>query len=216
MKEADSAFRRLGVADALARNPGLSVRPTHDARIILEGEIAFRVIGPDHRELHDAYSIALHVPETFPAVAATVFELGHRIARDFHKLDDGSLCLGAPIAVRLTLVDEPTVNGLVDRLVVPYLYGHTFFLQTGLMPFGELAHGKKGLRRQFVDMFGLQDEELAHSLASVASLRRRVANKKSCPCGSGNRFGRCHHRVANLLRKKLGRSWLRHSAVMFS
>ena len=41
----------------------------------------------------------------------------------------------------------------------------------------------------------------------LTAMRKRHANKQACPCGSGRRLGRCHHRRINTLREQLGRRW---------
>ena len=39
----------------------------------------------------------------------------------------------------------------------------------------------------------------------LAAMKRRLANKRPCPCGSGRRLGRCHNRRVNTLRNQVGR-----------
>jgi hypothetical protein len=39
----------------------------------------------------------------------------------------------------------------------------------------------------------------------LATMKRRRANKRPCPCGSGRRLGRCHNRKVNILRDRVGR-----------
>jgi hypothetical protein len=46
----------------------------------------------------------------------------------------------------------------------------------------------------------------------LIGMKRRVANKRPCPCGSGLRAGKCHHRILNRLRQELGRQWCREQA----
>lgn len=40
---------------------------------------------------------------------------------------------------------------------------------------------------------------------TLATMKRRRANKQLCPCGSGRRLGRCHNRKVNVLRDRVGR-----------
>jgi hypothetical protein len=39
----------------------------------------------------------------------------------------------------------------------------------------------------------------------LLTIHKRIANKRRCPCGSGNRAGRCHNKKLNLWRTRLGR-----------
>jgi SEC-C motif len=46
-------------------------------------------------------------------------------------------------------------------------------------------------------------------MVPLTTLKKRVANKHLCPCGSNRRLGKCHNLTVNRLRKQLGRSWFR-------
>jgi hypothetical protein len=102
------------------------------------------------------------------------------------------------------------MDKFVEILVVPYLYQHSFFEKHGQMPLGELDHGIKGVLKDFQERFQVGDEKAAAGMVFLASLRRRVANKRPCPCGAGKRLGRCwHHRKVNEFRNTLGRGWFK-------
>ena len=147
--------------------------------------------------------------ETSPAVFLRVRETRGRISRAFHKLDDGSLCLGSPTRLRLILAESPSIIRFVERCVIPYLYGHSHFERHGVLPFGELDHGERGIRQDLAAVFGTDQTGRVGEFVSLAAMRKREANKRSCPCGSGRRVGRCHHRRLNALRDRLGRRWFR-------
>jgi hypothetical protein len=200
-------FARWRLHDTLLRYPGLRVAPSTGEELKLVGELAFRVIGPDGTSVEDCYEVDLRVPLDFPRRTPTAAETGGRIAQTFHKLEGGHLCLGAPTDLRVRLVTSPTVLTFVERIVIPYLYGHSYFKAHGVMPFDELDHGERGLLQHFASLFGAPTEDAARAFVRAASLRRRAANKLSCPCGSGRRLGQCHNRRVNRLRDLLGRSW---------
>lgn len=202
-------YARWGLEEVLLRHPGLRLTPSGDDSVTLAGELQFRVLGPGGVEIEDAYEVELRVPGTFPMAPPTARETGGRIPGDFHKLKGGYLCLGAPTEVRLKLVRSPTLAAFVEQLVIPYLYGHSHFVEHGSMPYGELEHGTNGLLGHFVDLFRTRSPDAARQFVRLASLRRRDANKRPCPCGSGRRLGRCHNRRVNRLRTLLGRRWFR-------
>jgi hypothetical protein len=56
------------------------------------------------------------------------------------------------------------------------------------------------------DIFGLPEGLAVGEVLHLAAMRRRHANKRPCPCGSGNRLGRCHHELTNRARAMLGRT----------
>lgn len=213
---AKNPYDVIDISGALARYPGLSVKPSPGTWISLVGDLAFSIVGPRGHLVNDCYRVVIHIPMNFPRVLATVFEIGGRISDRFHKLSDRSLCMGSPTALRLTLLDNPTALGLIELVVLPYLYGHSCCEETGEMPFGELEHGIEGIQRHFASLFGVSNPAVAPALAMVAGLRRRVANKKTCPCGSGSRFGQCHHLAGNRLRRALGRGWLRQAQAQMT
>jgi hypothetical protein len=109
--------------------------------------------------------------------------------------------------LRLILSESPSIVRFVERSVIPYLYGYSYFEKHRVMPFGELEHGNEGIRQDLASLFGRNCEDTVDEFVRLAAMRRRHANKKPCPCGSHRRLGRCHHRRVNALRDRLGRHW---------
>ena len=202
-------YGRWRLGDLLRKYPGLKVVPSRGEELTLAGKLAFRVQGPAGDPLEDSYAVRLCIPVDFPAGFPTAREVGGRIPADFHKLDDGSLCLGAPTEIQLTLTLAPTLITFVERLVIPYLFGYSYFALHGTMPFDELDHGSNGLRQHFASLFGISTRAGVDEIVLLTSLRKRSANKQPCPCGSGRRLGRCHNGRVNHLRDRLGRRWFR-------
>jgi hypothetical protein len=203
----DSRFRRWGVGQVLIEYPDLRIIPSTDDSLRIAGSLQFIACGPTGDAIEDAYSIELQIPVLFPQSLPSVFETGGRIPETYHTSFDGTLCLGAPTALRLKLGRTPTISSLIRELVIPFLYGHSYWAKHGVAIFGELEHGPAGLRQHFASMFEVTDRQAARELARFASLKKRMANKEPCPCGSGRRLGRCHHRRVNEVRAELGRKW---------
>ena len=88
--------------------------------------------------------------------------------------------------------------------MIPYLDGYSHFLKTGKMPFGELDHGELGSLQDLASLLGMEMGP-AIPYCVLATMKRRRANKRPCPCGSGRRLGRCHNRKVNMLRDRVGR-----------
>lgn len=197
------------VDELLIRYPGLRLIPSREKDVVIRGTIAFQATHGDREVIADEYEVELVIHERFPESVPSIRELGGRIPDSFHKLAGGGLCLGSPTRLRIGLVQHPTVLGFVEQFVVPYLYGHSYFIKHGEMPFSELSHGPKGLLEDLASIFDVEDEEAGQEMARLASKTRRVANKAPCPCGSGRRLGRCHHRRVNQLRRELGTRWFR-------
>jgi hypothetical protein len=94
----------------------------------------------------------------------------------------------------------------VERCLVPYLYGYSYFERYSNLPFGELSHGGEGVLQDLAELFGVHKDMVA-GFVRVAAMKKSVANKRPCPCGSTRRVGKCHHNGINRLRERLGRHW---------
>lgn len=197
----------MKVEEALVDFPALRLAPGHNGSLRLVGELEFRVQGPEGEPVEDAFAVELSFPEGFPRDLAPAWETGGRIPVNFHKMGDGSLCLGAPTAQRVELSTSPTVPCFIRKLLIPYLFGFSFYALHGKMPYDELAHGDEGICQYIASLFGAPCTSRAKDFLRLASLKKRSANKRPCPCGSGQRLGRCHNRSVNNLRDRFGRAW---------
>lgn len=204
---ADSLYRwyeQVKLTALLDRHTGLHVLPCVDELLVIAGTIAFEGPGQNGEILRNAYDIKMWVPPSFPEVAPLVQETGERIPPDFHKLEGNFLCLGSPTEIRLRLKESATLPDFVQYFVVPYLFGHAFFCKYGTMPFGELAHGEAGIHQYLCELFATKDAKHVLDFLRLAGMKKGVANKQPCPCGSGRRLGKCHNRRVNQLRRKFG------------
>lgn len=202
-------LQMLKVEEILRKYPGLRLSPSADEYLRLAGDLHFRAQGPGNELVEDTYALELSFPPTFPRDLGRTWETEGRIPPEYHKLDDGSLCLAAPTQQRLILSDAPTLVTYIEKLLVPYLYRYSFFRQNGKMPYDDLAHGDKGICDYLSSLFASRETPHAKEFLRLAAMRRRNANKMRCPCGSGKRLGRCHNRQVNGLRDRLGRRWFR-------
>jgi hypothetical protein len=201
---------------ALVDHPGLTVLPCAGEEIRLTGELRVNHSGPPHGlHIEASYQIDFRVPLEFPRALPLVYETEGKIPSDFHRLNGGALCLGSPAGQRIQLGRAPSIGHFIDRVVIPYLYGHAHMVRVGKMPFDELAHGVAGLVDDARCIFGLPGAIPPCRGLELAAMRRRVANKRPCPCGSGRRLGRCHNRSINHARALMGRAvCLEHASLI--
>lgn len=195
------------VQELIGKYPGLRLLPTVDKDLRIAGTLEFSAQAPGRENITDHYEINMSVAQSFPQSVPIVREVGGRVPKGFHKMTDGELCLGSPTRLRLILSETSSLLSFVERCVIPYLYGYSLVEKGGALPFGELAHGTKGLREDLADLVGFREERILDQFIKLISMKKRQANKRSCPCGSGLRAGRCHNRKLNMLRDKLGRRW---------
>ena len=197
---------RWRLEELLVRQPGLRIIP-EASDLVLAGRLAFNAEISGKARIRDCYEVEIRIPATFPRRIPVVFETGGRIRISYHRLQDGSLCLGSETRLRLMLVEGLSLVGFVERCVIPYLYRYSYLEMYGEAPFEDLEHGTSGISEDLRLLLGLKRESEVLPFVRLLAMRKRRANKKRCPCGSGDRVGRCHHRLLNSLRNHLGRYW---------
>lgn len=209
-KAAGEPWNFVGLQEVLATHPHLRVIPTADLDWVrLQGELYFDAHLAGTGSVRDVYRIAIDIPLRFPKSLPTVRELAGRVPPDYHTNPDGTLCLGSPVRLHLALATEPTLIGFLNGCIIPFLAGYSYLEQAGQEWTRGLAHGDSGLIDDYMALFGVRSETTCVQMMALAEMKKRVANKHPCPCGSGQRVGRCHHRVLNDLRLCLGRRWWR-------
>lgn len=204
LKERAKPFQDWGLTSLLAAYPGLRVQPQVNGTLMLGGEFYFNAQYRG-KEIADTYSIEIEVPDRFPVELPRVKEIGGRIPTEFHHYSDGTLCLGSPIRLALEIGDDTNLPAFVERFVLPYLFSFSHMAQFGFLPFGELKHGHDGIIQDLERILKATGERSCIELLELAGLERRKANRERCPCGSGLRVGKCHNRILNRLRFRIGR-----------
>lgn len=175
--------------------PELRLTYLEDCKICVEGFLGIRAIKDGFEPIEDVFELRWEVRDGFPKRIPLVFETGGRIPSNYHKLENGALCLGSPVRQRMILADNPTLAGFVEELVVPYLYNRSYYEKHSCLPVGELDHGAPGLLEDYRQLFRVDGIEACLGMLRMLGLKKREANKKPCPCGSGRRVGKCHNRV---------------------
>jgi hypothetical protein len=200
---------RIGLRPFLDAYPGMRVRPSPAGMIRLEGEFDFRADHEDGPVIVDTYHLRIDVPHQFPDELPRTLEIEGRIPRDadHHVFSNGSLCLGSPLRLHLIAREARDLTSFVRRCIVPYLYAASYREQTGSpYPFGELAHGAAGLLDDYALLLGLHAPRQALAALALLGTKRRLANKRPCPCGCGRRLGVCRfNETVRSLRSEFGR-----------
>lgn len=143
------------------------------------------------QNIEDEYSIEILIPQDYPLVLPKIFETGGRIPRDFHQYQDGSLCLGAPLATKQKFRRQPSLFGYVEGCVIPYLYSYSYKCKFGKMPFGELSHGGKGILEYYQEVFSVRDPRRVRRFLQILADGSYRGHLR-CPCGGGKRLRSCH------------------------
>lgn len=199
----------------LKENSGLVIAPSRASGLILKGNFQFRRTYQENDEIFDQFDVKISVASNFPKSAPVIEELGGRIPRtgDYHVNPDGTLCLGSPIRLLKIASEHPTLSDFIEICLVPHLYASSYKLQHGgNFIFGELAHGNQGEIEDYEDLFQLKGKTAVLNALKALGTKKRISNKKPCPCGCGLRLGRCRtHLILNTFRKLSPRSFFRKS-----
>lgn len=200
----------VGIGAFLTEYSNMSVSVVTDGStdLVLNGSFDFAAKFKEEPEVQDSYSLEIRVPDNFPSELPSVKELGSKIPRDgkHHINPDETLCLGSPLRLKMLVREEPTLSGFASNCIVPYLY----WITTKKFAVGELAHGDVGIISDYMTLFGLSDPKQIIPTLKLLGMKKRVANKKPCPCGCGVRLGRCGKRfILNRYRGLAPRRWFR-------
>lgn len=144
--------------------------------------------------INDSFEIEILIPEAFPKEPPSTNEIGGRIPSTFHHYDDGSLCLGTPLHIRMTFLQNPTLLGYVQDLVIPYLFSYCYWKKFRRMPFGELSHGRKGIMEYYRELFNLKSDLVVIKLLKIIA-EDNYRGHHICPCGSGKIIRQCHGEI---------------------
>jgi hypothetical protein len=160
---------------------------------LLKGVLAFKA---DHQGeiFADDFDVEIHIPESYPSEMPLVKEVGNRIPRDYHvNQHDNSLCLAAPIAVKMKFSEGETLLCFIESLVIPYFYNFLYQQKYGFPIFGELSHGHEGILEFYKQYFQHSEDAVILELLRILAMDDYWGYSQ-CPCNSGKKLRNCHGR----------------------
>lgn len=205
----------IGLDDFLNENPLMNVLPTSKGKSIeLKGKVKLSHQFKHFPQVSRFIEIKVSIPEQYPFSSPIFEEVGGFVPKkdDFHVNPDGSLCLGTPFRIETFIRKEPNFNTFYKRFFIPYIYAVSLKILNNIdFVFGELKHGNAGELEDFGDIFGVQNKPQILGCLNSLAMKKRLANKRPCPCECGRRLGVCRfHYKINQQRKVLPRSWYRN------
>lgn len=132
--------------------------------------------------------------------------------RHFSRIDN-SACLCSPLEEKVFLQPFFDFRRFLEQLVIPFLYGQSFFSENHCWPWKEYAHGATGLLESFDDANIVNVDELREFLGTLAldliawqhiraALQRgNVKGHTSCFCPKKDHIRRCHPKALAGLRR---------------
>jgi hypothetical protein len=190
MNEAFDSLVQWHFKELQAKYPGLALVQNALGEWSVKGMLKFSATYEEAEIIDDEYEIELTIPQDYPSGIPIALELSGR-TKGFHTNHDGTLCLGAPLAVRIAFNKTPTLLGFVENCLIHFLYSYSYKNLYGDLPFGDLPHGSSGIFKYYQDFFEVTDG------SAVLGLLRILADADyrghlECPCGSGVRIRNCH------------------------
>lgn len=204
---------KYGLDIFLKSNPLMSIYPSRNDDLILQGEFFFCAQIPNGSVVEASYQLKIMFTRNYPQSIPRVWETSKKIPSkdDFHINPDGSLCLGAPIRLLTIISRDSSFEAFAKNILTPFLYAVSQKIDTGNSFFmGELGHGKAGLIDDYQNLLNISGEENVKRAIKLLALKKRIRNKLKCPCGCNRRLGKCKFRYKiNKLSKMASRSWFR-------
>jgi hypothetical protein len=185
-----SALIQEHFKDLQTKYPELDLRQNCFGGWIVRGPLRASAVYDNKEFVIEDVVIELTLPSIYPDAFPVVKETTG-LTKDFHTNDDGTLCLGSPLAVKATFKKNATLVGFVENSVIPFFFSFFYWKECGELPYGELSHGAKGLLEYYQDIFDVSSGD------KVVGLLRILADDDyrghlPCPCGSNAIVRRCH------------------------
>jgi SEC-C motif len=200
---------RVQLAELAAVHKGLINIEERDGFTIVSGALTFDATPAGLEQIIDSFDIEIRIPHSYPDDLPEVTETAGRIDGSYSHRNPavGTMCLAAPVQVRLTFLEQPSLLGFVNRLTIPYLYGFAYWYRHGVHPFGELEHGHEGIAQYYKRRLGLANDVAVLEFLSYL-LEHGFRGHHDCPCGSGKKLRACHGDAMRTLLPALAESAL--------
>lgn len=193
--------------------PGLKFEKGKDIQA-WEGILKFDRAYKGYRII-DSYECKIIIFPGYPTTLPWVHEIGNRTEeiarkwkisdlRDLHsnpsRYKSACLCVGQEEKIKL-----PPGSSFIDfmeKLVVPYFYGLSYFNENGKWPWKEYSHGALGiLEYNSTDKIKTTEEKISDIVSALRADNKWRKNRKIlqklrtnclCICGSNKLFKECH------------------------
>lgn len=180
-------FLDRNISDVLERYIGLS---NNIKKGILEGILRIDHIALDEHVVEE-YNVIIKLYTTNSEMLPRIYETEGKVPQSFnHKLNDGSLCLATEGEQRLYF-SENSLKDWIEDYVIPYFFAVEYFKKYNKYPFGDRAHGWKGILQFYQDAFKVDTLEQAYNMLKYLVLNK-YRGHALCPCGSGEKVRNCH------------------------
>jgi hypothetical protein len=197
--DANAKFILQQFAELQTRYPELGLGQNIFQEWVVRGTFRAAAIYEATELLLEGVTVEIILPSTFPDTIPVVRETTG-LTKGFHTNDDGSLCLGSPLAVRATLESFPTLLGVMEQLIIPFFFAFKYWKDHGEVPFGELSHGGKGILEYYTGLFAVSEHDKVIGLLRILAADD-YRGHLPCPCESRAIIRRCHGDILRSISK---------------
>lgn len=180
---------------------------------IWRGTIKFFHVYHDYR-IADEYEVEISVPADFPDTLARMSEIGGKTEaiaakyqitdlRDLHKNPGvGTACLCVKQEEHVKVPPGSSLVDFINELVIPYLYGLSYYDEQGKWPWSDYGHGFRGVIEFYGESSIPQDKKLVNGLVCMLFFEadknpyiEQLSNLNPdapCICGKSLTITACH------------------------
>lgn len=179
------------LAELFATYDGLEYAAHESGSTVVTGPYALDA-SYDGIRLAEDFELQLTIPANYPESLPKVRELSDIIAPNYeHLFVDRSFCLGVQGELLIALMRDPSLIRLYDGPIRSYLYSYLFHERYGRYPFGDRAHGTKGILQFYGEFFDESDPIRTWKLL-LSAVTEEYRGHLPCPCGSDVAGRKCH------------------------
>ena len=170
--------------------PDLEVTRSGPTEVRLHGQIQVYLTANDFT-VRNLYVIDIVIPLNSNDLP-TVYDAGHQIKSIYpHRYQSGELCLATDTQMRIHFVDGFDLVCWMESYVEPYFFSYEYYKRYQVFPFGDRAHGCRGILQTYQDIFETKTEHAAYALIEYLD-SHPYRGHLCCPCGSGQKIRNCH------------------------
>lgn len=170
--------------------PNLAVTCSSPTEVRLHGQIQVYMTANDFT-VRNLYVIDIVIPLNSHALP-TVFDAGRQIKSTYpHRYQSGELCLATETQMRVHFVEGFDLVCWMENYVEPYFFSYEYYKRYQVFPFGDRAHGYRGILQTYQDFFETKTEHAAYALIEYLA-NHPYRGHICCPCGSGEKIRNCH------------------------
>lgn len=202
----------LQLEEFLAKYPKFRLVEINEKRIELAGKYHLKAQLAGSKLVDKTFQLKFMCTWEYHSKLPVVLDEENYFPRsmDYHTYSDGSFCLGSELKIKSLWYSDKSIAAFFEKIVDPFLYAVSHCIEFGYYPYGELAHGEKGLIDDYENIFRIQGKTAVLQALNALGKRKREANKLACPCSCNMRLGVCDYRfILNELRNIERRRWFR-------